>query len=317
MSTRYYRDSAAVCYSQVSVYHNERGMKLLEKLSPNPDSQILDLGCGTGYLANALAERVGPKGKVLAVDPDGERIKVARESYSSTNLKFLVASDKDFPEGEYDLVLSNFVFHWIENKDAAFRRVYRNLKPGGRFGFTTKDNPTTPDVITQIVHLFGPETVKATLGSFALGVSWRLWVLSLILWVRSGTYGSQGAILHFPKHRLFHRIHLWRVPWKIWSFISSSRWFEKAVSTIIYCCSPRVDSHTDKASVKQQRIRWNIMTMLMPNQLSLVSMYWCLSYSSHVLHLILKCCTWQCNPCSMWFWPGMFTQLLLKYNWTP
>ena len=169
MSTRYSRDAAAVCYSQLSVYQNDRGMKLLEKLPPNPDSQILDLGCGTGYLANALAERVGPKGKVVAVDPDDERIKVARESYSSNNLKFLVASDKDFPEGEYDLVLSNFVFHWIENKDAAFRRVYRNLKPGGRFGFTTKDNPTTPDVITQVVHLFGPETVKATLGSLHWG----------------------------------------------------------------------------------------------------------------------------------------------------
>ena len=164
MSTK---DSAAVCYSQTSVFQRDDGMKLLEQLSPEKGDQILDLGSGTGYLANALAERVGPEGKVIAVDLDSERINVARECYgSNNNLKFLVASDKDFPVCEYDIVFSTDVIHWIEDKNATFKRVYDNLKPGGCFGFTTLDNPTWPNLLTQFVELFGPQTVKATLGSW-------------------------------------------------------------------------------------------------------------------------------------------------------
>ena len=100
--------------------------------------------------------------------PDSERIKVARESYGSQkNVKFQVASDTDFPEGEYDLVICTSVLHWIDNKDAAFKRVFKSLKPGGRFAFTTMDNPTHSevDLLTKMVELFGPQTVEATLGS--------------------------------------------------------------------------------------------------------------------------------------------------------
>ena len=42
------------------------GMDLIEKLSLN----VLDLGCGTGFLASVIAKRIGESGKVTAVDPD-------------------------------------------------------------------------------------------------------------------------------------------------------------------------------------------------------------------------------------------------------
>ena len=42
---------------------------------------ILDMGCGTGYLSSVLADHVGPSGSVLAVDPDLERLNVAKEAY--------------------------------------------------------------------------------------------------------------------------------------------------------------------------------------------------------------------------------------------
>ena len=44
-----------------------------------------------------------PEGQVIAVDPDTERIKFARETYSCNNLTFPVASDKDFPFHELGL----------------------------------------------------------------------------------------------------------------------------------------------------------------------------------------------------------------------
>ena len=45
---------------------------------------IWDVGLH-GYLTKVLSERVGPEGKVVAVDPDGERLKIARDMYSASN----------------------------------------------------------------------------------------------------------------------------------------------------------------------------------------------------------------------------------------
>lgn len=131
---------SAVCYNEVSFVQRGDGMKLLNRLSPQINDVVMDLGCGTGYLASVLAERVGPGGRVVAVDPDGERIKVAKESYACDNVRFLVASGEDFPEDQYDIVFSSSVLHWIKDKEAVFKRVYKHLKPGGRFGFTTQDS---------------------------------------------------------------------------------------------------------------------------------------------------------------------------------
>ena len=49
---------------------------------PKVGDVILDLGCGTGELSTYLAELVGPEGKVIFVDPDKERIQLAKETHN-------------------------------------------------------------------------------------------------------------------------------------------------------------------------------------------------------------------------------------------
>ena len=64
---------------------------------PKAGDVILDLGCGTGELSAYLAELVGPRGKVIGVDPDKERIRVAKESHSHIeNLSFTEGSAPSF-----------------------------------------------------------------------------------------------------------------------------------------------------------------------------------------------------------------------------
>lgn len=41
---------------------------VLRHLAPGPGERILDVGCGPGFLTQALGEAVGPEGKVLGVD---------------------------------------------------------------------------------------------------------------------------------------------------------------------------------------------------------------------------------------------------------
>lgn len=66
-----------------------------------------------GYLAAALSECVGSEEKVIAVDPDGDKLKVAQEKYMRDNIVYVNGNDATFPAGPYDVVLSNQVMHWV------------------------------------------------------------------------------------------------------------------------------------------------------------------------------------------------------------
>ena len=148
---------------EATVYHNtsdmqhEDALKLLEILSPQFNGSVLDLGCGTGRLSKVLSERVGNGGKVVGVDPDEDRIKIAiAEGRDYNNLQLMVGSDQTFPDDQYDMVVATDVIHWIKDKEATFKRVYGNLKPGGKFGFTTFHGIPTPDLLIEIAQLCGP-----------------------------------------------------------------------------------------------------------------------------------------------------------------
>ena len=154
---------SAECYSsEASRFQRNSGYKFLQQLSPVRGSTALDLGCGSGYLATQLSDCVGPEGKVIAVDPDGERLKIAQEKYARDNIKYVNGSDATFPEGPYDLVFSNQVIHWVADKDVLLSRVYESLKSGGKFAFTTTNgDPVWPPVARDCVaELFGSDYLE-------------------------------------------------------------------------------------------------------------------------------------------------------------
>ena len=83
--------SAAEGYQQASLSEQKvDGEDFIQTdVCPKAGDVILDLGCGTGELSAYLAELVGPRGKVIGVDPDKEQIRVAKESHSQIeNLSF-------------------------------------------------------------------------------------------------------------------------------------------------------------------------------------------------------------------------------------
>ena len=160
----------AIVYHETSDYQLEDGLKLLEILSPQPNGSILDLGCGTGRFCKVLSERVGNGGKVVGVDPDEDRIKIAiAEGKGYNNIQFMVGSDQTFPEDQYDIVVSTDVMHWIKDKEATFKRIYDNLKPGGKFGFTTFHESARPDLLVEIFRLLGSPTYEAVMSSVHCG----------------------------------------------------------------------------------------------------------------------------------------------------
>ena len=113
------------------------GMNLLKEaeLRLSSGQTVLDIGCGTGDLAAYCARAVLPDGIVVAVDPDKERIRIAKEKFRDLkNLKFYVAKSTDFPADiQYDVIISNAVFHWVphDEKTDTFKKMFESLKPQG------------------------------------------------------------------------------------------------------------------------------------------------------------------------------------------
>ena len=149
----------ALSYEQCNVNLQQKfGVIMIEKLQLCEGMRVLDLGCGTGKLTKILSEKVGPRGRITAVDPDIERLEIAKNNYAASNIEYMQADDKTFPEGQYDLIFANAVIHWIKDKRALFERVYKSLKPGGRFAFVTFDG--IPKVYHKIVERIFEELVS-------------------------------------------------------------------------------------------------------------------------------------------------------------
>ena len=133
----------AKSYQQLSLIQREHGKKLIDDVQIHRGQVILDLGCGTGELSAYLSELVGQDGRVVAVDPDSYRVEVARESHREVkNLAFQEGSSASFPgmgSETYDIVFSNFVLHWIQDKEEAFKNMFRSLKPAGKIVLTYGD----------------------------------------------------------------------------------------------------------------------------------------------------------------------------------
>lgn len=96
-----------------------------------PDDNVLDYGCGPGFLARAVAKRVH---SVTACDISRGALACAQVLNPAPNLQYLSLLDEEVPEGKFDLLYSFAVVQHLT--DDVFRSILprwnRALKPGGR-----------------------------------------------------------------------------------------------------------------------------------------------------------------------------------------
>jgi len=97
--------------------------------------RVLDVGCGTGALAAALAERANAK--VWGVEPSEEMRAVARMRLPrSIGVRAGSAEELPFRDGWFDGVTFSLVIHLVD-REAAFAEAARVLAPGGRIVIVT------------------------------------------------------------------------------------------------------------------------------------------------------------------------------------
>lgn len=105
--------------------------------------QVMDYGCGTGSSAPLLIDILGAR-ELVGTDTSPKSLQFASQKYGSDRAKFLLFDDYR-PDGRFDLVYCNGVFHHIplSGRAAAAAYIYRSIRPGGWFSFW-ENNPWNP-----------------------------------------------------------------------------------------------------------------------------------------------------------------------------
>ena len=96
-----------------------------------PDARVLDVGCGTGRVTEALLELV-PRGRVLALDASADMVELARRRLGDrADVWRQDALDLDLDE-PVDAIVSTATLHWVTDHDRLWPRLAGALRPGGR-----------------------------------------------------------------------------------------------------------------------------------------------------------------------------------------
>jgi demethylmenaquinone methyltransferase/2-methoxy-6-polyprenyl-1,4-benzoquinol methylase len=96
---------------------------------------VVDVACGTGKLALELADRVGPFGRVLAIDLSSGMIRRAAATHRDVvQLEFCVGNALSLPaaDGEFDAATIAFGLRNLADFEAGFRELKRVVRPRGR-----------------------------------------------------------------------------------------------------------------------------------------------------------------------------------------
>ena len=98
-------------------------------------SRIVDLGVGTGALAQACLDQV-PDARVWGIDADAAMMQVARKRLGRrmTRVTLVEGSFLDVPLPACDAIVATYALHHIRTlrqKQAFYRRCYQALRPGG------------------------------------------------------------------------------------------------------------------------------------------------------------------------------------------
>jgi ubiquinone/menaquinone biosynthesis C-methylase UbiE len=102
-----------------------------------PGMTVADIGAGTGLFTRLFAERVGPQGRVYAVDisrPFIENIVRTSQEQGFLNVEGVVNGHKDvsLPPDSIDLAFLVDTYHHFEYPASMLSSIHRSLRPGAR-----------------------------------------------------------------------------------------------------------------------------------------------------------------------------------------
>ena len=159
-----YRDGAA--YDRISAPLERIGREVLERLWLNGDETVLDAGCGSGRVTEALVERL-PRGHVIGVDGSAEMLAAARTRLGErVELVHQDLEQLDLGERRVDAILSTATFHWLTDHARLFARLHAALRRGGQLVAQCGGTGNTAELLAATRAVGNREPYAAQLGGW-------------------------------------------------------------------------------------------------------------------------------------------------------
>lgn len=170
--------------------------KLVKALDLKPGMVVGDIGAGSGVLTLPMAGRVGPKGKVIAVDVQQEMLdllSVKLRARRIRNVELVLGNEKspELPAESLDLALMVDVYHEFAYPYEMMRALSKAMKPGGRVVFV-EFRMEDPKVFIKLVHKMTEEQVKLEIGQPEFRLKWKE-TIGTLPWQHLIVFEKQGA----------------------------------------------------------------------------------------------------------------------------
>ncbi len=167
-------DERVARYEQMFMWRPELE-PLLEPAAIGPGHTVVDFGCGPGFIAQELATRVGPSGRVHGVDLNARFVDDANERARAagvSNVTFHQSGDGAVPlaDESVDRVLCKNVLEYVPDAAAQVVELRRVLKPGGRLHLLDSDwdfvvvEPWSPDTVREFFAAAAPAFREPNIG---------------------------------------------------------------------------------------------------------------------------------------------------------
>jgi arsenite methyltransferase len=133
---------AVLVYDELPLWSAGFGRLLLDRIPMRRGTTVLDLGYGTGFPILELAQRLGDTSRVIGIDPwetARQRALLKARVWNVRNAELLCgdAHAMPFPDGQFDLVVSNLGVNNFADPPAVLRECRRVMKNDARLALTT------------------------------------------------------------------------------------------------------------------------------------------------------------------------------------
>ena len=110
--------------------------KLIDWMSPQAGSSLIDVASGTGDIAKLFLKKLNKNGVVTCVEPNSEMLEQGRiklKKFKSIKWINSQAEKLPFSEDTFDYYTISYGIRNVTNINVALKEAFRVLKPGGRF----------------------------------------------------------------------------------------------------------------------------------------------------------------------------------------
>jgi ubiquinone/menaquinone biosynthesis C-methylase UbiE len=193
---------------------------LVEHAGINSDSNVIDVGCGTGAATRYVANIVSSPGSVTGVDINAGMIEVAKSlpKVPGMSIDWYESSALDLPfeENTFNVAISAQTIQFLDDRSRALSEMSRVLKPDGLLAISTwrsvERNPYFDALIKAVSKYLGAETAAGLEAAFTLTSSSEIKKLMVEAGLKNSTVEALEINLDLPHIEHFVARHIGATP---------------------------------------------------------------------------------------------------------